>query len=198
MDAYREQILKLLTHLNSELKEKDCLDILPVTQVFKKMGENLEDPEVVGWATIVESKAKALEESLYDDDQDYEQYINKEYEQYHVREEKARKFCIQAFYKDELFKVDMSKYQAVIEENKAVLEQAGVYTRLTKYADNKTALDKVYSKVMSKVRFYYAENEGFELPNTSELEDIVNSEINEIYRLADKHVYAELGKARKG
>ena len=185
--SYREVIIKTLGALTNAVSEESRYEVSAISKAIKSMALTLKDVEVVGIASILENKAQTLIEQ---EDYAYEHMHDGDFA-YIENLDKVKKLCIKVFYTDKEFTVDMSKHQKNIDENKEVLQAAGRYDRLCRYADEKKVLDKIYCKIKGNLSF----GESSPDPTEQTIRNLFPIELKEIHRLADNHIALEIKKA---
>jgi hypothetical protein len=110
--------------------------------------------------------------------------------------EAVRQLCIHHFFHQPKFRVDMSKYRALVEDHKARIADPDELRKLYGYVDEDRKLSQVYEAVKKRlcVPLYYAPSvPEIPRPTFDHLKVAVEEEIAEVYRRADKHFAARLG-----
>jgi hypothetical protein len=110
--------------------------------------------------------------------------------------EAVRQFCIHHFFHQPKFRVDMSKYLALMEEHKALIDDPEELRKLYGYVDEELKLKQVYEAVKGRLCVpLYSASLMPEIPRPTfdHLKAAVDEEIAEVYRRADKHFAKRLG-----
>lgn len=123
-------------------------------------------------------------------------------------DEAVRKFCVQHFFKDPRYLVDMSRYRDMI-ANAGGIDLA-VKIGLAKYLDERKILSKIYLEVRDhfktasrKASFFMCESSGPlpenlpEFPTLASLDVQFELELADVYRRADVTVAKRLEQATK-
>jgi hypothetical protein len=109
--------------------------------------------------------------------------------------EAVRRLCIHHFFREPKFRVDMSKYRALVEDHKSHLDPDEL-RKLYGYVDEEQKLKQVYEAVKKRlcVPLYCAPSvPAIPRPTFDHLRSEVEEEIAEVHRRADKHFAARLG-----
>lgn len=186
-DDYRELILKSLKYYLETVDHENDFYVNHISIFVKQLAEIKEDAELIGLSVLLEKKSQEFLDSEFE----WQDQLREEGQKYHDHMESVRQLCIKLFYKDSEFSIDMSKYQVLVEENRDVLEKHGAYKNLSKYVSEKTAIDKIYNKVKAS---FPSERE---LPNADDIRKIFPTEVQEIYRLADKYVAPKIEEIKR-
>lgn len=176
----RESIATSSQGLDYELEE----NLLGAARFVKDIALVSDDMELLGLATKVEGQQKELLEFLYNPPLHFDEDLGKSQQ----KENEMRDYCIEVFYKQERYSIDMEAFSKVVEENKDALEKVCNYKTLQNYISPRTALDKVYNAVKHKLWEEHLEHElTLEL-----LDELVEYEKSEVYRKAKKHITNKL------
>ena len=110
--------------------------------------------------------------------------------------EAVRQLCIHHFFREPKFRVDMSKYRALIEDHKSRIADPEELRKFYGYVDEELKLKQVYEAVKHRLctPLYMAPyTPEIPRPTFDHLKAAVDAEIAEVYRRADKHFAKRLG-----
>ena len=161
--------------------------IIGVAKYVKSIAYALEDMNLLGLAAKIEIN---IQKNIDEDNKLYfeeMEALNSEYD----FQTKIRQLCIQLFYEDNRYSVDMNKYKKIINNNESILKESGLHEKLIRYIDENKALDKIYSEVKQILSSNYKS----ELPEISQIDEVFKAQKEDIYRRADKHITKQLEKA---
>jgi hypothetical protein len=111
--------------------------------------------------------------------------------------EAARQMCVRYFFREPLFRVDMSKHHAIVEQHAADVDDVDELRKLRNYVDEDRKLREVYEAVKARLSqpLYRAGFDPDVRPLTLDnLKRAVEEEIAEVHRRAEKHIAAKLAK----
>ncbi|MEC6742977.1 hypothetical protein [Pseudomonas qingdaonensis] len=168
----------------SDLEDHDFfLDykLLGVATFVKHVAFEQDDLELLALASKVEMQVER-EIALQDEAQRDHMLAQ---DQSYGRHERVREICIQHFYTAPAFRVDMSKYQALIEAA-GEFADSRKFSGLLNYIDADRVLSKIYDRV--KKRLNRTTVAGGPLPTLEDVTKAYDLELEEVYRLADTHV----------
>ena len=191
MDRYRELILTLVKGWTEHANEEKRYETRFLAEAIKGMATHLKDVEVIGYATLLEDKSNEL---IQQEDAAWN-YMDTYHDDFIERNEDIRKLCIKVFYKDEQFKPNMSKYRAILEENKGPLTKTNRYEKLSRYIDEKQVLDKIYNKIKGDLQTTFSGDDSQKMPDEEYIKEAYPDYLTEIYRLANNHVKSEVEKS---
>lgn len=191
-DIYRVLIKNAVFEYAEALDEYNSNGVHEASKFIKDLSTALEDIEVIGLATILESKARLLI------DEKHRRYQEEEGEKqrYTDRCQEIRQLCIKVFYKDNCLSADMEKYVKTVEKNKEILIKTGRYIRICKYIDSSRVLDKTYNEIKNQLITSYAGNGNLVMPDINIIKSLFSKYLSKIYSLADRHVNLEIKKAQ--
>lgn len=157
------KLLGIATFLKQIAYEQDDLELLAISsKVEMRVLRMLQEEEKADY------KIEAIEEQAYELDR------------------KVREVCIQHFYTEPAFSVNMSKYEEMIAASAESFSDPYKLSSLNKYVDPQQALTKIYEKVKS--RLWGASSIHGLVPTFKDVSEAFEVELHEIYRLADIHV----------
>lgn len=171
---------------------------------IKEIAIKLEDAEMIGIATILENKSDELLEQEFGDSI-HDDFYEKDGDCSYLIEDKkdtdyrkaVRNLCIQMFYKDKEFSINMDKYKELVEDNKEILEKNNAYKSLSKYTSESAALDKIYNKIKNDLQSKIIKQKDILPPTTDVIRELFPLEVQEIYRLADKYVQPKIEEIKR-
>ena len=113
--------------------------------------------------------------------------------------EAVRQLCIHHFFHQPKFRVDMSRYRALIEGQAAAMDDREEVRKLYAYVDEDRKLNDVYEGVKRRlcVPLLSAPSVAgaIQRPTFEDLRVAVEAEVAEVYRRADKHFAKRLSRA---
>jgi hypothetical protein len=112
-------------------------------------------------------------------------------------EDAVKRICIQHFFKEPAFKVDMSKYRAMIDDQAPRVRDAGELEKLRRYIDDDLRLRRIYADVKNSF-FYRSDEANPRLPTFEEVKAAFERVFADVLRRADAHVSAQLRKLTTG
>ncbi|MCF5889548.1 hypothetical protein [Aeromonas veronii] len=162
------------------------LHLLGVAKFLKDVSFSLDDIDLLGISTKLEIYLEKKLEEEYQADMGYMLDTQKD----HEFREKVRKICIEHFYTNPKFVVDMSKYQVEVGKYAANFSDSKKLSNLLKYIDEKNVLDKIYQSVKNKLSYDFLSKDI--LPEYKDVELEFNTQLKNTYCRADEHVYKTL------
>ncbi|QXI07014.1 hypothetical protein HU718_004780 [Pseudomonas tensinigenes] len=179
-------INRLETQDSSEIDEEYefFLDykLLGVATFLKQIAYEQDDLELLAISSKVEMQVLRMLQDEEKADHEREEIEEQAYE----LDRKVREVCIQHFYTEPAFSVDMSKYEEMITVSAESFSDPYKLSSLKKYVDAQQVLTKIYEKV--KNRLWRASSIHGLVPTLKDVSEAFDVELHEIYRLADIHV----------
>lgn len=156
--------------------------------LVKEIAFRTNDTELLGLSTKVEL---ALKRRFDQEDRDFENYENSKARLFEAYE-KIRRECIKYFYDEPIFSVDLSKYSALIEANKATVSEATL-AGLERYLDAKKVFSKVYVATRNALQHKFASENMVYVPQIHDIREEFERQLADFYRRADSTVPFRLG-----
>jgi len=145
---YRKKIIELYNRLNdlesSQIEENRYM-VYGFSIMINRIAISLNDKEVIKISALLTSKAQKSIEQVY------ESYQDTTFTKIYDRKQEVKKICIEIFFTNKEFTVDMSKYKKAIEENKNSLNLSNRYDRLCRYIDEDKVIYKISNSRLLKI-----------------------------------------------
>lgn len=160
---------------------------------IKEIAHKESNIELLGIASKIELD---LKERFLAEDAAYEEYDRDRMLSYEI-EQNVRKECIKHFFNEPKFRVDISKYNSLIEANKEKITDESIISSLEKYLDPEKALKKIYNDVKHTLQFKFSTEKTTRLPDVREIREEFDRELLDFYRRADNTVLHRLNLPKR-
>lgn len=159
---------------------------LGVAKFLKEVSFSLDDVELIGISAKLEMYLEKREKSKEREEEQW--YLEQEKRSTHI--DNLVSFCKKIFFGEKLFSVDLKKYYLTISESVDSLDE-GTVLRLNKYFNEEKVLYDIYNKVKNSLIMSFWEIG--KLPDFKDVNPLVEVEVKNFYRRADRYLSSAIG-----
>ncbi|MEP6654821.1 MAG: hypothetical protein ABJA82_15770 [Myxococcales bacterium] len=156
---------------------------------LQEVAHKLRDAELLGLCTMIERDLSDRFEAESKAYADHEREVEREA----MAREEVRAICVRYFFKERLFKVDLSKYLAMIDACASHVRDAAELKKLRRYVDEEQCLGRIHSQVKN----HFLHRTPMADPRPPSFEEVkaeFERTLAEVIRRADKHVSETLDR----